>query len=193
MRWCQGNLQHIQLLGSRGMHWISRLHLLMGASAYFTSPLWALLSGASLVQAGIASPHDGGIGASLGAISGWLLLLTSVLLLGPKRLSVAWMLISRTRRTEFGGGLKIIAGVLIDVPLAALLAPAVMVTQIGALIGLFRGKRSGWTPQRRDVNAITASEAFVCYRPHVLIGCALVAMCTAAPSLTFWLQPGRAA
>src|SRR3546814_20989386 len=51
-RWCQGNLQHIQLLGSRGMHWISRLHLLMGASAYFTSPLWALLIGASLVQAG---------------------------------------------------------------------------------------------------------------------------------------------
>src|SRR3546814_19891676 len=79
----------------------------MGASAYFTSPLWALLIGASLVQAGIASPHDGGIGASLGAISGWLLLLTSVFLLGPKLLSVAWMLISRTRRTEFGGGLKI--------------------------------------------------------------------------------------
>src|SRR3546814_3011633 len=36
---------------------------------------------------------------------------------------------------------------------------------------------------------MTAREAFVCYRPHVLIGCALVAMCTAAPSLTFWLMP----
>src|SRR3546814_11778705 len=88
----------------------------MGASAYFTSPLWALLIGASLVQAGIASPHDGGIGASLGAISGWLLLLTSVLLLGPKLLSVAWMLLSRTRRTEFAGGPKTYAGVLVASP-----------------------------------------------------------------------------
>src|SRR3546814_19206881 len=52
-RWCQGNLQHLKLLASRRMHWVSRLHLLMGAFAYLSSPLWALLIGVSLVPAGL--------------------------------------------------------------------------------------------------------------------------------------------
>jgi membrane glycosyltransferase len=29
-RWCQGNLQHLALLPTRGFHWVSRLHLLTG-------------------------------------------------------------------------------------------------------------------------------------------------------------------
>src|SRR3546814_19675464 len=39
-RWCQGNLQHLRLLRGSGFHWVNRLQLLMGASAYLTSPLW---------------------------------------------------------------------------------------------------------------------------------------------------------
>jgi membrane glycosyltransferase len=39
-RWCQGNLQHLALLPTRGFHWISRLHLLTGIGSYLTSPLW---------------------------------------------------------------------------------------------------------------------------------------------------------
>ncbi len=29
-RWCQGNLQHIAVLPARGLHWVSRMHLLTG-------------------------------------------------------------------------------------------------------------------------------------------------------------------
>ncbi len=29
-RWCQGNLQHIGVLPARGLHWVSRVHLLTG-------------------------------------------------------------------------------------------------------------------------------------------------------------------
>src|SRR6185436_7590106 len=42
-RWCQGNLQHLRLLDTAGLHWVSRLQLLMGASSYLTAPLWLLL------------------------------------------------------------------------------------------------------------------------------------------------------
>src|SRR3546814_692790 len=104
-RWCQGNLQHLKLLASRRMHWVSRLHLLMGAFAYLTSPLWALLIGVSLVQAGLAG--GGEISAALGAMSGWLFLLTTALLFGPKLMSLAWTLIDRDRRAEFGGSRKL--------------------------------------------------------------------------------------
>jgi membrane glycosyltransferase len=39
-RWCQGNLQHLAVLPARGLHWVSRLHLLTGIGSYLTAPLW---------------------------------------------------------------------------------------------------------------------------------------------------------
>ena len=39
-RWVQGNLQHARLIGERGLHGMSRLHLGMGIFAYLASPLW---------------------------------------------------------------------------------------------------------------------------------------------------------
>jgi membrane glycosyltransferase len=41
-RWCQGNLQHMAVLPARGLHWVSRLHLLTGIGCYITAPLWLL-------------------------------------------------------------------------------------------------------------------------------------------------------
>ena len=95
----------------------------------------------------------------------------------------------RQRRAAFGGTRKLVAGVAADIPLAALLAPAVMVTQIIALAGLLAGKRGGWTSQRRDVDAIDAWEAVSRYVPHVMVGTILAGLCLAAPSLTLWLAP----
>ena len=47
-RWCQGNLQHIQVMWARGLHWINRFHLLRGISAYLTAPLWLALLAAAV-------------------------------------------------------------------------------------------------------------------------------------------------
>ena len=50
-RWCQGNLQHIKVLVSRGLHPVSRVHFLTGIMSYLSSPLWLLflLAGLSMV------------------------------------------------------------------------------------------------------------------------------------------------
>src|SRR3546814_5234870 len=69
------------------------------------------------------------------------------------------------------------------------MAPAMMVTQIGILIGLLSGKPSGWAAQRRDVAAISAREALGCYRPHVVTGLVLAAACVAVPAMLLWLLP----
>ena len=37
-----GNLQHIAVLPARGLHWVSRMHLLTGIGSYITAPLWLL-------------------------------------------------------------------------------------------------------------------------------------------------------
>ena len=42
-RWCQGNLQHLRLLGARGLSMMSRFHLFHGAMGYLMSPIWFAL------------------------------------------------------------------------------------------------------------------------------------------------------
>src|SRR3546814_14375669 len=126
-----------------------RLHLLMGAFAYLTSPLWALLIGVSLVQAGLAG--GGEISAVLGAMSGWLFLLTTALLFEPELMSLAWTLIDRDRRAEFGGKRKLATIVLPDIPLAALMAPAMTVPQLWHLFGLHSGTHTYRRTRKRNV------------------------------------------
>src|SRR3546814_20306282 len=42
-RWCQGNLQHGAVLPGKGLHCVSRWHLLIGIGHYFTAPMCAML------------------------------------------------------------------------------------------------------------------------------------------------------
>ena len=60
-RWCQGNLQHGGVLPARGLHWVSRWHLLIGIGHYLTAPLWAML-----VLVGLAVPLQHGMPGSEG-------------------------------------------------------------------------------------------------------------------------------
>ncbi len=50
-RWCQGNLQHAAVLPARGLHWISRLHLLTGIGSYVAAPLWLMFLAIGLLIA----------------------------------------------------------------------------------------------------------------------------------------------
>ncbi len=68
-RWCQGNLQHLAVLPARGLHWVSRLHLLTGIGSYLTAPLWLIFLALGILislQAQFVRPEiDGGSGEAL--------------------------------------------------------------------------------------------------------------------------------
>ena len=63
-RWCQGNMQHLRLIGARGLHPVSRLHLALGIGGYLAAPLWLGL----VVVAILAGAVDGMIIPALGAM-----------------------------------------------------------------------------------------------------------------------------
>jgi membrane glycosyltransferase len=180
-RWCQGNLQHLRILGSAGFHWVNRLQLLMGGSAYFTSPLWLLL-----IVAGVVHHVTQGAAA---APAPWLLGFTLALLFGPKLLGLVWTLIDRRRRASLGGVRRIAASVLVDVPLSALVAPLMMLTQTLNLADILMGRSSGWSPQRRETDGIALADALRHYRPHVLLGGAMLAFAAAGLGSSLWLLP----
>lgn len=169
-RWCQGNLQHLRLLDSAGLHWVSRLQLLMGASSYLTAPLWLFLLMIGVVQ----SLRAGGPIAG-GATPDWLIGMTLALLFGTKLLALVWALFDRALVRRLGGWRAILVSLTAEIPLSIVVAPIMMASQCLAIVEILSGKQSGWRPQRRDTDGLGLIEAFEYYAPHVLLG------------LPFWL------
>jgi membrane glycosyltransferase len=166
-RWCQGNLQHLRLLDAAGLHWISRLQLLMGASAYLTSPLWLLMLLVGLAQGTMIGAPIADSGSSH-----WLVALTVLLLFGGKAIALLWAMFDRRLVTVMGGWRAILIGVAVDVPLSIVAAPVIMATQCISISEILAGRKSGWLPQRRDTDGIALAEAFDHYRWHMLLGLA---------------------
>src|SRR6185312_4411039 len=124
-RWCQGNLQHMAVLPARGLHWISRLHLLMGIGAYATAPLWLLFLVTGILislQARFIVPYYCRVGLSLcpkwpavdPVCRMWFFILPMGVLLGPKLLASIEALARHEERRGFGRALRMGAGVLIE-------------------------------------------------------------------------------
>jgi len=198
-RWCQGNLQHMKVIGARGLHPVSRLHLTMGIGSYVTAPLWLLFLVTGILislQARFVLPDYFPAGPSLFPLwpavdpvrSKWVFIGTMAVLLGPKLLACAALLL-RERRA-FGGTLRTLAGVLIETVLAGLIAPVAMLTQSAAVVSILAGRDGGWQPQRRDDGGIPFAQTARQYRAHTVIGLLLgLASYLVSPSLLLWMSP----
>jgi membrane glycosyltransferase len=179
-RWCQGNLQHLGVVGARGLHPVSRLHLARGVLSYALAPLWiALVVTGALLSA--PNPDGGGYplaGAAVLAIS-----LAFVLL--PKLLSYAMML-RQGRARAFGGAGRALASVGLETLASTLTAPVIMAAHSRALLAVILGRDSGWAAQQRDEGRMSGRTALVFHGPEMLVGVALAAL---GPVLGAGLSP----
>lgn len=183
-RWMQGNLQHLRLIDAVGFHWTSRLHLLIGASAYLTSPAWLLLVLTTIAQAA-TSGSDSVIEATPPSVLG----LTLLLLFGPKLMGCIWIFADRERRRVFGEWRGIVKSVALDVPLAMLMAPVTMVNQTRGLFGLIFGIASVWATQSREAKSVSAREVLPALRAHLILGVLFAATVFIDPVTAAWLLP----
>lgn len=183
-RWCQGNLQHLRLLDTAGFHWVSRLQLLMGASAYLTAPLWLFLLVIGMVQSAVTGTPVNDLGTA-----GWLIALTIILLFGPKILSLLWAWMNPPLAQSLGGWRAILRGVAVDIPLSIIAAPMIMASQCLAIMDILAGRPSGWLPQRRDTDGIPLAEALDYYRWHMLLGFVFWLAAVFGHSGAIWQMP----
>jgi membrane glycosyltransferase len=197
-RWCQGNLQHAAVLPARGLHWISRLHLLTGIGSYITAPLWLLfiLTGILIaVQARFTLPDYFPHGKSLfpewpvvdPVRAMWMFVGTMGLLLMPKLLGLLALVL---RREPGFGVVRLCAGILLETLIAGLMAPVVMLTQTIDVAAILAGRDSGWNAQRRGDGAIPARETRRLYQRHTVLGlCLGVVAWLVSLSLALWMLP----
>ena len=167
-RWAQGNLQHMKIIGSAGLSFISRMHLGVGIMSYLSSPLWLVMLGigfALAVQSHLIRPeyfnHDFQLFPTWPRFNVELMMalfwFSMVVLLIPKMLGLVRALLSRRIRRGGGGVIGVAASFLLEVILSALYAPILMLIQSRHVFEVFMGRDSGWKPQRRDGGGTTWS------------------------------------
>jgi len=200
-RWCQGNLQHLALLPTRGFHWVSRLHLLTGIGSYLTAPLWLifLVSGILVsLQAQYVRPEYFPKGYSLfpqwpaqdPILAAWVFVGTMGMLIAPKLLAFLVLLTDRETRKKFGGGFRVLAGIIAETILSGLTAPVMMIFQSSAVSEILLGRDAGWQVQRRDDGGVSHRDTVSTYAVPTLIGIAMaVAAYAVSLPLLLWMMP----
>jgi membrane glycosyltransferase len=200
-RWCQGNHQHLAVLPARGLHWVSRLHLLTGIGTYLTAPLWLLFLVFGILislQAHFVRPEYFPKGFSLfpkwpaedPILAAWVFVGTMGLLIVPKLLAFILLVIRTPSRRQFGGGLVVFLGLLIETFLSGLIAPVMMIFQSAAMGEILLGRDAGWQAQRRDDGEWSREELTrKCAAPTVFgVGMAASAFAVSLP-LLLWMTP----
>jgi membrane glycosyltransferase len=200
-RWCQGNLQHLAVLPARGLHWVSRLHLMIGIGAYLTAPMWLLFLILGLLislQAHFIRPEYFPRGFALfpqwpvvdPVRAAWVFVGTFGLLLVPKLLGLLALATEREARRGAGGATRACAGVLIETLISGLMAPVLMSMQSRAVAQILRGRDAGWHAQRRDDGSLPLREIARGYLGQTVLGIALAAAAYAISlPLLWWMSP----
>ena len=191
-RWCQGNLQHLGLIGAKGLHPLSRAQMGMGCMAYLASPLWfaGLAIGLALQ---LRYPVDWS--------SFWYFLnprftpfmltslLSGVLLIGPKILGCVLVLSRPGERRAFGGAAAVLKGMGTEILLSAALAPVLMVANTRSVLMTLRGRDIGWRPQQRDAVGVAWGDAFRAMAWQMAAGLGFVAALCVRPDLSICFAP----
>ncbi|MCH4091799.1 glucans biosynthesis glucosyltransferase MdoH [Acetobacter sp.] len=200
-RWCQGNLQHYKVIPTKGLHWLSRMHMMIGIGAYVTSPLWLvfLLVGILIsLQARFVRPEYFGDTKTLyphwpqvdPVRAKYVFIATMAILLAPKLFAYIALLFNRTTLKGCGGALRTVCSILVETLIGGLIAPIAMLIQTGGVISILSGQDSGWNAQRRDDGGVPFGVIVKGYWRYTVFGLILgTAAWAVSISLFLWMTP----
>ncbi|HET6656109.1 MAG TPA: glucans biosynthesis glucosyltransferase MdoH [Gammaproteobacteria bacterium] len=160
-RWCQGNLQHLRLLGTKGLSSAHRAMFVNGVMAYASAMVWLLflvLSTAEVAVQALTPVKYFSSKPSLFPIwpewhPNWALALvvsTAGLLFLPKILSWFLTLIKKPPTHCFGGFFALTVSVILETIVASLLAPIRMLFHAKFVLTTLIGRQVKWGGQVRE-------------------------------------------
>ena len=178
-RWCHGNLMNFRLFLVKGMHPVHRAVFLTGVMSYLSAPLWFLflaLSTALLAVHKLMEPQYFFQPKQLFPVwPQWrpdeaiaLFSTTLVLLFLPKLLSVILIWIQGAK--EFGGKVRLLLSMLLEMLFSVLLAPVRMLFHTVFVTAAFLGWSVQWNSPQRDDDATPWSEGVARHGSQVILG-----------------------
>ncbi len=197
-RWCQGNLQHLSLLSSRGFHIMSRFHMVSGAMGYLMSPAWfALLIIWALVGDGdqgnvvqYFSGYDPQVNWPTMSTGNSLVILAFMyaMLLSPKVLGAGMIHKAGLRLRDLGGVWQFMISLSLEIALSIAYAPVLMVQQTKSVVLYLIGRREAWTPQNRRGGHYPLPVMAKFHAIETVLGCGLL-LGMSLGLVTLWLLP----
>ena len=169
-RWCQGNLQHLGVIGAPGLRAVGRYHLGLGVLNYLSGPL-----GVAFAALATADAWAGGDATRALLNSGpWehtaLLMLLLGLLYGAKLCALATVLADRKLSAGYGGRLRLLVSAAAEQAAAMVSSPVLMVFYTRFLVMMLLGRAVAWNAQPRDDRGLSWAEAWRCMRVPALVG-----------------------
>lgn len=194
-RWCQGNMQHLKIIGAAGLHPVSRFHLTQGAMAYLASVTWFMLLvlwvivGDETASSGWRYFADGPAPMTIWPDMPWV---THAMILGvilltltlPKLIgAVDFIRRDGLRNRSFGAfGMTM----LLEMITSLLIAPMMMIQHLKAVVRTFAGYDTGWVPHQSGRPALVTLLRF--HAMETVLGIGLIGMAVLG-YLSLWLVP----
>jgi membrane glycosyltransferase len=194
-RWCQGNLQHLRLVGLPGLTMASRLTFVVGALAYLCAPAWALLV---LILSLRVGPPSGTALEFEPIRSDWLLqvlLVATVLafLFVPKILALVSLAGRPGRIRSLGGIRAVVVSVIGESVFTVLFTPIQLIFHTQFVLGILLGRSVEWTAQTRRDAKTSLTDAIRVHGSHTALAVLVGVIAYAAdPILCLWLGPAIA-
>ena len=186
LRWCQGNMQYLQLLTMPGLLPVSRLQLVLAILMFVGSVGWMgfILFGLfEILTTGYIDDYPVWKGLTLFAV-------VMAMNLAPKIMGLLSVLNSDAESAAYGGRWAVIKSSLLEFWFSILLAPTVSFAIAVFVIGLCFGQRIAWSAQKRSHRQVSWREAAIAFLPQTALGIVILALLAFyAPLVLIWAAP----
>ena len=165
LRWCQGNLQYLKLLGLADLHPVSRVQLVLAILMFVSSPAWVAL----MLLGVLRMAYDSGpvYDPLPGQILFWSIM---GMIFAPKLASIVDALATPAGRQRFGGAVRLLVGSVAEVLFSMLMAPIMAIAHSVFIGGLWFGRAVVWGAQRRVLHWVSPVLALRRLWPQTLVG-----------------------
>ncbi len=199
-RWCRGNLQHLRLLGTKGLHPVSRFHLFHGAVSYLLSPAWFVLlviwsllgkdADTNVIRYfNEANPLFPDWPPAMSHIdSAVFLVIMYAMLLTPKIAGATMIAATPAATRIFGGRGRFLTAFVTEVALSIAYAPIMMIQQTKAVLRAAFTRSEPWSPQSRRAQHYPLLTLLKFHWVETMMGAVLM-IGLGAGLISLWLIP----
>jgi membrane glycosyltransferase len=182
LRWCQGNLQYLRLLGTPGLRLVSRFQLCWAILMFVSIPAWTLMMALLPVAAWVL--RDVRVA--------WLVVLywAYILMYFSPKLAGYLHTAASGQVARYGGLARFGAGVVCELIFSLLQFSVTSLHVTGFIGAMMLGRSAHWSGQVRDTRTVSWREAARALWPQTLFGAVLhAALFAFGPRTVPWALP----
>lgn len=166
VRWCQGNMQYLKLLGLSGLAPISRFQLLWAILMFVGIPAWTMM----IALLPIAAYQAQSIADFPSTWAKALYVTFLVMYLSPKITGVIDAMLMPGEARRFGGALRFASGTALELVFSFLQGAVSTIRTSLFIVGLPFGKSITWSGQQRDALGIAWGDVAKALWPQLVFG-----------------------